>query len=176
MFDTMTMTKIVGAFCSMLLVFLLGSWAAESLYSIEAGEEVHGEEPEQAYTIDTGEENSEQAVEEPAVDFGALLAAADISKGENLFRGCKSCHKVAPGENSTGPTLYGVVGRAVGSVPGFNYSGKLVAVADTWTPDALQKFLEDPKAFAPGTKMYYRGMSDIEDRANLIGWLDSLDN
>ena len=45
-----------------------------------------------------------------------------------------------------------------------------------WTPDELNAFLENPKGYAPGTKMAYRGMNDIEDRANLIAYLDSLDD
>jgi len=178
MFDTMTMTKIVGGFGGMLLIFLFGNWAAESLYATEA--EVHGEEPEQAYRIDTGEDEADSedaaAEEETGPDFGVVFAAADPAAGEKLFKGCKACHKVEAGANATGPTLYGVVGRAVGSVDGYNYSGKLVAVAETWAPEALSDFLENPKGYAPGTKMSYKGMKDIEDRANLIAYLDSLDN
>lgn len=179
MFDTMTMTKIVGGFCGMFLVFLLGNWAAESMYDITVyGEEGHGEEAPQAYIIDTGEEEGEAEAEmaEETIDFGVVLAAADVTKGESLFRGCKSCHAIEDGKNGVGPNLYGVVGRAVGSVDGFNYSGKLVAVAETWNAEELNLFLENPKGYAPGTKMSYKGMSDIEDRANLIAWLDSLDN
>ncbi|NNF91385.1 MAG: cytochrome c family protein, partial [Boseongicola sp.] len=55
------------------------------------------------------------------------------------------------------------------------YSGNLVAVAETWTPENLDGFLADPKGWAPGTKMGYAGMKSVEDRANLIAWLDSLD-
>jgi cytochrome c len=178
MFDTMTMTKIVGGLCGMFLIFLLGSWAAESMYDIAVyGEEGHGEEAPQAYVIDTGEEEAEEEeVAEETVDFGVVLAAADVASGEKLFKGCKSCHKVEKGKNGVGPSLFGVVGRAVGSSEGFKYSGNLVAVAETWGPEELNAFLENPKAFAPGTKMSYKGMSDIEDRANLIVWLDSLDD
>jgi len=49
-------------------------------------------------------------------------------------------------------------------------------VADVWTTANLNHFLENPKGFAPGTKMSYKGMPKVEDRANLIAWLDSLDN
>jgi cytochrome c len=76
----------------------------------------------------------------------------------------------------TGPSLYGVVGRDVGSVDGFNYSGSLSAVADVWTPENLNAFLENPRGYAPGTSMSYNGMRNIEDRADLIAYLDSLDN
>ncbi|MCG6901419.1 MAG: cytochrome c family protein [Rhodobacter sp.] len=176
MFDTMTMTKIVGGFCGMFLIFLLGNWAAESIYHV--GEAGHGDEHHQAYTIDTGAGDAHGGTETdaPAVDFGVVLASADVAAGEKLFKACKSCHKIEAGANGTGPSLYGVVGRPVGSADGFKYSGNLVKVAQTWTPEALQEFLTNPKAYAPGTKMTYKGMADIEDRANLIAWLDSLDN
>ena len=176
MFDTMTMTKIVGGFCGMLLVFLLGNWAAEIIYHGGAGG--HGEHHEQAYSIETGEQDDDgggeavAAVEE--VDFSIVYAAADSTAGERLFRACKACHRVEDGANGTGPHLFGVVGRNVSSVGGFSYSGNLIAVADVWTPENLNGFLENPKEFAPGTRMVYKGMPDIEDRANLIAWLASV--
>mgnify|MGYP003709562721 CR=1 FL=1 len=67
------------------------------------------------------------------------------------------------------------MGRDVGSVAGFGYSGALVAVADVWTPENLQAFLENPRDFAPGTKMSFSGLKDAEDRANLIAYLDEGD-
>ncbi len=96
--------------------------------------------------------------------------------GERLWRACQACHKLEDGANGTGPHLYGVVGRAVGSVDGFGYSGALSEVAEVWSPEALNGFLENPREWAPGTAMAYRGMSDIEDRANLIAYLDSIDD
>lgn len=174
MLDTMTLTKAGGALCGTLLVFLLGNWAAELLYSTESG---HGDHAEQAYVIDTGEDDGhgEEAVEE-GPSFAEVLAEADAGKGEKVFSKCKACHKLEDGANATGPHLYGVVGRAVGSVDGFGYSGSLVAVADVWTPENLDHFLENPKGFAPGTKMSFSGLKKIDDRANLVAYLDSLDD
>ncbi|WP_323779961.1 cytochrome c family protein [Thalassovita sp.] len=174
MLDTMTLTKAGGALCGTLLVFLLGNWAAEELYSMEGG---HGDHAEQAYVIDTGadEGHGEEAVDE-GPSFGELLAEADIAKGAKVFSKCKACHKIEEGQNATGPSLYGVVGRNVGAMDGFGYSGSLVAVADVWTPEHLNDFLTNPKSFAPGTKMSFAGLKKITDRANLVAYLDSLDN
>ena len=175
MFDTMTMTKIVGGFCGMLLVFLLGNWAGESLYHV--GGHGHGDEHAQAYVIDTGESHSQDgdsvAVQE--ISFSEVYASADPAAGERLFKACRACHKVEDGANGTGPHLFRVVGRAVAAVAEFRYSGALAAVVESWGPEQLNGFLENPKSFAPGTKMAYRGMKDIEDRANLIAWLESID-
>lgn len=170
MFDTMTLTKIVGGFCGAFLVFLLGGFAAETIYHAE---ESHDGEAHQAYTIDTG---AEEVAEEEAVPFEEVYASADAGAGERLFRQCGACHKVEDGANGTGPHLYGVVGRDVGSVSGYDYSGSLVAVADVWTPENLNGFLANPREYAPGTKMSYSGMGSVEDRANLIAWLDSVGN
>jgi len=113
MFDTMTMTKIVGGFCGMFLVFLLGNWAAETLY--HTGGEGHGGEHHQAYTIDTGtpEASTNNATDTQGPDFATIFASADAAKGKKVFKACKACHKTEDGKNSTGPYLYGVVGRPV---------------------------------------------------------------
>jgi cytochrome c len=167
MFDTMTMTKVVGAACGSLLVFMLGGWAAETLYHTGGG---HGGEGEQAYTIDTGEGDAPAAAEEgPA--FAELYAAADAGAGEKVFSKCKACHKV-DGNDGTGPHLNGVVDRAKASVGGFGYSAVLTGMADqAWTPENLDHFLESPKGYAPGTKMSFAGLPKPTDRANLIAWL-----
>lgn len=168
MLDTMTATKIVGGFCGTLLLFLLGGWAAEEIY--HGGGHGYGE-AKQAYVIDTGEEDDAGAEEVVQIAFADVFPSADAASGEKLWRACQSCHALEDGKNGTGPHLYGVVDRAVGAVDGFNYSGSLVAVAETWSPENLNGFLENPKGYAPGTKMSYNGMRDIEDRADLIAFL-----
>jgi cytochrome c len=168
MLDTMTLTKALGAFCGSFLVFLLGSWAAESIYGQhEAG---HGEEHVQAYAIEVAGADTGEAVEE-GPDFATLLASADAGAGEKVFGKCASCHKV-DGTDGTGPHLNGVVDRAKASVAGFGYSGALTAMAgDAWTPENLNIFLEDPKSYAAGTTMGFGGLPKPEDRANLIAYL-----
>ncbi|MAQ83797.1 MAG: cytochrome c family protein [Maritimibacter sp.] len=173
MFDTMTVTKVVGGFCGTFLIFLLGGWVGETLYHV--GESGHGDEVHQAYTIEV-EDSEADAEPEPEIDFAEVYAAADASAGERLFRACQACHKVEPGANGTGPTLYGVVGRGIDTVEGYSYSGALEQIGETWTPENLSHFLENPRGSAPGTKMTYGGMDDVEDRANLIAWLDSIDD
>ena len=173
MFDTMTLTKAGGALCGTLLVFLLGGFAAEKIYHSEGG---HGDDHHMAYVIEPEGEGAgeEEAVEE--VDFSVLMAAASVEDGEGLWRNCRSCHALESGVHGTGPALYGIVGREVAYYDDFSYSGALVAVADVWTVENLNAFLENPKGFAPGTAMGYNGMRKAEDRANLIAYLDSIDD
>ncbi len=173
MFDTMTTTKIIGGFCGTFLVFLLGGWVSETIYHGGGG---HGDDHAQGYVIEVADAaGGEPAEPEPEVDFSVLMASADAGAGEKVFKNCRSCHALEAGKNGTGPSLYGVVDRTVGTEADFNYSGALVAVADVWDTDHLNGFLEDPKNYAPGTKMSFKGLSKPEDRANLIAYLDGLD-
>lgn len=171
MFDTMTLTKIVGGFCGALLIFLLGKWAAELVYHASG----HGDDHAQAYVIDTGADDQGEAEAEEGPSFAELFVNADVGKGERVFNKCKACHKLEEGANGTGPYLHGVVGRDVAAAEGFAYSGNLAPVADVWTPQNLSDFLENPAGYAPGTTMGFAGLKDIEDRANVIAFLDQTD-
>lgn len=166
--DTMTATKLTAALCGSLLVFLLGSWAAEEIYHMGG----HGGDHAQAYSIEV--EGAEEEVVEEGPDFAVLLASADVAKGERVFGKCRACHKLEDGANGTGPHLYAVVDREVGVVDGFGYSGALSAVAQVWTTDELNGFLEAPRAYAPGTSMGFAGLAKAEDRANLIAYLQTI--
>ncbi len=147
-----------------------GGWGAELIYH-GGGGHGKGEDHVQGYVIEV-ETGDEPVEEEPEIDFMEVMASADAAKGEGVFNKCKACHKLEDGANGTGPYLLGIVGREVGAADGYGYSGNLVAVADVWTPENLNGFLANPKAYAPGTKMAYKGMPKIEDRANLIAWLE----
>ncbi|MEZ5777865.1 MAG: cytochrome c family protein [Paracoccaceae bacterium] len=173
MFDTMTVTKAGGALCGAFLIFLLGKWAAESLYHTGPAAGHGGEEVAQAYTIDTGSEGGDAAAAEEGPDFATLLASADAGAGEKVFNKCKACHKV-DGTNGTGPHLDGVMNRPVASVDGFSYSDAMKAHGGNWDPAALEAFLADPKGVVAGTKMSFAGLPKVEDRANLIAYLETL--
>ncbi|MDQ2089573.1 c-type cytochrome [Marimonas arenosa] len=174
MFDTMTSTKIIGAFCGSLLILMLGKWAAESLYSMGGG---HGDEHHAAYVIEVeGGDDHGAEEEEAGPTLEELLAEADVAKGAKVFGKCKACHKIEDGANATGPHLFGVVGRTIGSVAGFGYSGNLNQVGEIWDAAALNAFLISPKAAAPGTSMSFGGLKKDTDRADLIAYLDSLDD
>lgn len=169
MLDTMTITKVVGAVCGSLLIFLFGSWAADAIYGTP---EQHGEEEHaQAYAIEIAEAEPAGETAEEGPPFAEILAAADAGAGEKVFGKCKTCHKI-DGANGTGPHLNGVVDRPKASIAGFGYSDALLAMAaDAWSPENLNAFLTNPKGYMPGTKMNFAGLAKVEDRANLIAYL-----
>ena len=174
MFDTMTLTKVVGGLCSTLLVYMLGAWFADAVINVGG----HGYEDELAYVIFVeGEEGAEEGAEEVVEEgpsFEEVFVTASAAEGEGLWRACQACHSLEAGQNGTGPYLYGIVGRDIGAADGFNYSGALNEVAEVWTPENLNGFLENPRGWAPGTSMSYNGMRRIGDRANLIAYLESI--
>ncbi|MEL6521856.1 MAG: cytochrome c family protein [Pseudomonadota bacterium] len=105
----------------------------------------------------------------------SVNAEGDPSKGERVFRKCQACHAVGEGaENKVGPVLNGIVGRAVGSVEGFQYSDALATLSadgKVWTEDELAAFLEKPRDYAKGTKMAFPGLRKEQERADVIAYL-----
>lgn len=104
---------------------------------------------------------------------GATLASftGDAAAGEKAFAACRTCHVVVPGQNRIGPSLHGVVGRAAGTVSGFNYTAANKNSGITWSEEKLFQYLEKPQRVVPGTKMAYAGQRVPQTRANLIAYL-----
>ncbi|WP_288485432.1 cytochrome c family protein [uncultured Novosphingobium sp.] len=127
----------------------------------------------QGYAIEGVEAEGGEGAKD--VPIATLLATADPAKGEAVFAKCTSCHTInAGGANGIGPNLHGVVGEAIGQgAGGFAFSDALKSKGGNWTFDLLNDWLKSPKAFAPGTKMTFAGLSKAEDRANVIAYLNT---
>jgi cytochrome c len=111
-------------------------------------------------------------VEQP---IETLLASASVDHGAQVAKQCQACHNFQEGQGAkVGPDLYGVVGRAVASVAGFNYTAALKAKGGTWTFEALNKWLTKPSADVPGTAITFAGLTNEKQRADVIDYLDSL--
>ncbi|MEH6361794.1 MAG: cytochrome c family protein, partial [Amylibacter sp.] len=78
------------------------------------------------------------------------------------------------GLNSTGPHLFGVVGREIGKVAGFNYSVGMAGIGGNWDAATLDTFLAKPKGFVADTKMNFSGLKKATDRVNLIAYLQTI--
>lgn len=106
-----------------------------------------------------------------------LLSGADPEEGAKKFRQCKACHTIeSGGPNRVGPNLYGVVDRPVASIDGFKYSSAMRDHGGNWDVEQLDTFLENPRKAVPKTKMTFRGLSDPQDRADMIAYLNTQSN
>jgi cytochrome c len=101
----------------------------------------------------------------------ALADDGDPAAGQKIFMKCQVCHSIAAGTNKVGPSLHGLIGRHSASIADYNYSPAMKSANVTWDPPTLDKYLTNPKAMVPGTKMLFPGLPKAEDRANLIAYL-----
>lgn len=103
--------------------------------------------------------------------------AADVAKGERLYRACKVCHSVEAGVNKMGPSLHNIIGHKAAAIEGYRYSAAMKAYGEAgnvWTVESLDTFLTSPRKAVPRTKMAYGGMRKPQDRENLLAYLSSL--
>lgn len=105
----------------------------------------------------------------------ALTAGQAFAEtGQDLFNDkCGGCHTTGDASTPDAPTLKGVVGRKVASLPDFQYSDALKAKGGVWTPAALDAFLANPQGYAPGTAMFGSAQDPAERKA-IIDYLTTL--
>lgn len=104
-----------------------------------------------------------------AVPAWAERPAGDAARGAAVYERCQACHSLE--RNRSGPRHCGLAGRKAGSVAGYPYSEELRESGIVWDAESLDRFLEDPFAAVPGTRMGYAGVKDPQDRADLIAFL-----
>jgi Cytochrome c2 len=169
--DSFEFNKIAGTVLGTLLFAMGLGFVAEGIFHVEA--------PEQpGYVIEVADEGAAAGGEEEAEQpITALLASADVGKGEGVAKKCAACHDFTKGgPNKTGPNLWGVLGRTPGTHEGFGYSGAMVEFgkSHTWNFETLSDFIHNPKADVPGTSMGFAGIKKPDERANLLVYLHSL--
>jgi cytochrome c len=113
-----------------------------------------------------------------ALVAGMLITAASLAsadglsgdavRGKKLYQACTGCHSLD--DNDLGPRHRGVVGRRAGSVEDYSYSAALKASGLTWDEITLERWLTNPSALVPGTKMFFK-IDDAQSRADIIAYL-----
>jgi cytochrome c len=105
---------------------------------------------------------------------GDPLAAYAGDHGAEVFRACVACHTLgAEQANKAGPTLAGIFGRRIATLPGYKFSEPLKRLDIVWTPETVSKLFEiGPSAYTPGTKMPEQRIGSEEDRAALVQFLE----
>ncbi len=107
------------------------------------------------------------------IDMAALMALADLTTGEKVFKKCAACHSIVKGgKNNIGPALYNVVGRKVGAVSDYKYSKALSGYDKEWSFEELNGYLIKPAKWIKGTKMAFAGLRKEKDRASVILYLN----
>ncbi|NRA28890.1 MAG: c-type cytochrome [Parvularculaceae bacterium] len=113
-------------------------------------------------------------VEEEKISLGCLLANADPARGEKGAKLCASCHSLeAGGGNGTGPALWNLLDRAVGSVDGYGYTAALQGYDGAWSYEELDGYLYDSAAYINGTAMNQKIRKDNK-RADILAYLGTL--
>ncbi len=164
-----------GVLVALLLIFGIPQLVGALFGSSHGGGHSKDGKLHLAYPIAYEEEGGAGAAAAgPKKDLGTLLAEANPAGGERRVALCKSCHSLEKGgPNLQGPDLYGVVGRAVASHGGFNYSAALKAHGGNWDFASLDKFIEDSQGYISGTAMNQR-VAKPEHRAEILVYLNSL--
>lgn len=169
--NSFELNKIFGAILGT-LVFVMGiGFLAETIYAPIENRGATYQLPEPEAGNGQSEASAEPAVEPIAV----RMQNASAEAGKSLINRCQACHDyTSSNENRTGPGIWDIVDHPIADHPDFAYSdvlAELGADGETWDYANLDAFLESPRGFAPGTKMTFAGLSDPEDRANLIAFL-----
>jgi cytochrome c len=105
----------------------------------------------------------------------SAAAAGNAARGKEVFQRCTVCHSLAAGENGIGPSLHGLFGRKAGTVPDYNFSKAMRNSGIVWNETALQKFLADPQAAVPGTKMESGAVDNPQALDDLLAYLKAPD-
>lgn len=103
----------------------------------------------------------------------ATAQAQDAAAGKAVFAQCTACH-ATDATSGAGPGLKGIVGRKVGSLPGFRYSRAMKSTDYAWDTARLDAYLADPQKAIPGNVMPFSGLPDAKQRADVIAYLQTL--
>jgi len=169
--DSFELNKILGAVLGTCLILLVTSFAASALFAPNKPEKP-------GFEIAVKEEaagGEKAAAAAPSEPIEKLLQTASVQKGEAAAKKCAACHDFTKdGPNKVGPNLFGIVGDKKGEGRGFNFSAAMKGKGGTWTIDDLNKFIDNPKGFVPGTAMGFAGIQKDSERADVIAYLNSL--
>jgi cytochrome c len=169
--DSFELNKILGALLGTCLVLLAVHIASGAIFEPQ-------KPAKPGYVIEVKQEQPTKegggAAAPAHVPIENLLASASVERGTQVAKQCELCHNLGKGQGTKiGPDLYGVIGRKVAAESGFNYSAPLKAKGGTWTFEAMDKWLLNPRADVPGTLMTFAGIPNDKQRADVIAYLNS---
>ena len=171
--DSFELNKIIGATLGTVFAVMTLGIVSDSIFAAPV--------PEKPGFIIEAQEDGGGDTGGPAVveSILPLLAGANLENGKAQEKKCAACHTIDKGgANKTGPNLYGLVDRPIGTHEGFAYSNAMKDFskggAEKWTYEHLDHFLLNPKGYIKGTAMGFAGLKKTQDRADLIAYLRTL--
>ena len=169
--NSFELNKILGAVLGTCLILLALSIGAGALFAPQKPAK-----PGYAIAVKTEAEGAKAPAKAPEKPIAVLLASADLEKGKNVSKQCGACHTFEKGgPNRVGPNLYNIVEDERGKDRGgFNFSAAMKAKGGEWSYEELNKFLANPRGYIPGTAMTFAGISNDQQRADLIAYLRTL--
>ncbi len=162
--------KLSASVLVSLIILALGDFASQHCIMPEKNI------PKNSFHIPTQSTNVKSYTQEEKIGpIEPLLEKASVEKGELIFKKCLQCHSIKSDEHTIGPSLLAVIGRKIASAANYAYSSAFKEKAnETWTVENVNAFVHNPRKFISGTKMSFMGLEDINDRANVIKYLQSL--
>ncbi len=166
----MELNKIAASILLSGLIIMMVSNVVDMLYSPEEYKIEH------QTIVATGNNESQQKIEQVALDLGVLMQNASFEKGKSAAKKCIACHSFEKGEmNKVGPNLWNVVGNKKAHLgDSFNYSKAVLERGGKWGYEELFAFLKNPKAYIKGTRMAFAGISNPQEIADLVSYLRQL--
>ena len=175
--DSFELNKIFGAFLATVFFIMTLGMLSDVIFA-------KPDEEGQGYIIEVAEDTTNKTPKNQNItkdnaipEITPLLASADITAGEKVFKKCAACHtNTVDGKNKVGPKLWSLFNRPMAEVEGFGYSSAMKAFSEgkTWDVESLNQFLLKPKAYIKGTSMGFNGLRKEKERADIIFYLQSL--
>jgi cytochrome c len=167
--NSFELNKILGAVLGTCLIVLALNIGAGAIFTPE-------KPAKPGYAIaakEAGDHKQDAAAKEEPI--AVRLASSSPEKGQATAKQCQSCHTFEKGgPNRVGPNLWNVVGGDRGEGRGFNFSAAMKTKGGKWTYDELDKFLTSPRSYIAGTAMTFAGISNPQQRADVINYLHTL--
>jgi len=169
--NSFELNKVLGAVLGTCLILLALNIGAGALFA-----EHKPAKPGYMIAVKAEHEGGKAEAKAPEKPIGVLLASANVEKGQSIAKQCQSCHTFEKGgPNRVGPNLYNIVEDERGKGKnGFNFSAAMKAKGGEWSYEELNKFLTNPRGYIPGTAMTFAGISNDQQRADVIAYLRTL--